>query len=940
MGTEKAEENGHKIIRFSRGKKTNFGKVTNRTAPLKRFVQLFAEENLVRTGETRAEYDKAGDQEQLKLKAEAGFIYRTQVEGDRRNRESGRPSDMLSFDFDYTDREFAESLLNGTALRGIPHIVHTTRRHTPEDPRVRVYIPLDEAVDNETYSALARITCRDLIDPEMKYVDPVSFRPAQMMFLPTVSKDGEYRVHIDLDGDFLPGQAMLDRFEEEVGDWRDLRNLPTVEAEGELRERSKRAENPTEKEGPVGTFCRAYDVQDAIATFLSDVYEEVDEYSAKPRYTYLGGTTRNGAEVQDDGLFLYSHHGSDPVSDQLVNAFDLVRIHKFGQEDEGADLSKPMAQHPSWKAMIEFVGNDKGYRKQLTEEKFAFDDDLNDAFDEAYKKTGGTPLDDDYGEDAGDDESADSDDIDVGELHEIEDLIGDANHLAPVYIPDTEGLPILTAASRLPPEGPMEDWRTELLTFNPSNGALDNTLGNVSAIAMNDKRLFGVIQFNEFSNSMVLRGNLNLKTPGSIPFYVVDETNGDPWQDVYEAEIRAMLQAPNTKASRGWGMNTVSVRDMTDGLKRAAMQYPFHPIREKLISCNNRWRRHREARLDTIFIRYLGVPDTPYHRLVARMWFVAAVARIFEPGHKYDFVPIIEGPQGIGKSTFIEILSMGWFGHVTANINNTQKVMEEMKDYWINELPELSNMRRAEVEEMKAFVTQTHNTVRLAYDRNPTTFKRQQVFVGTTNRDDYLSDTTGNRRFQPLKATVEKIDFDGLKSEIEMVWGEAVEVYREMRAEQPFGTLPLYLTDPEAQREALELQESRRSETQADVFAEELEEFFSTVHENHDPDTGMEIGETYYIHEMTTKDIATKILGMDVSRVPKGVSMDIKTAMEMIDGGWKNVNTSRSIPDPYSGKKHQKTVRLWMRDPYTAAKMDHQLRLSKEKGKDRDEPLI
>lgn len=887
MGTEKAEENGHKIIRFSRGKKNNFGKVTNRTAPLKRFVQLFAEENLVRTGETRAEYDKADDQEQLRLKAEAGFIYRTQVEGDRRNRESGRPSDMLSFDFDYTNREFAESLLNGTALRGIPHIVHTTRRHTPEDPRVRVYIPLDEAVDNETYSALARITCRDLIDPEMKYVDPVSFRPAQMMFLPTVSKDGEYRVHIDLDGDFLPGQAMLDRFEEEVGDWRDLRNLPTVESEGELREKSKRAEDPTEKEGPVGTFCRAYDVQDAIATFLSDVYEEVDEYSAKPRYTYLGGTTRNGAEVQDDGLFLYSHHGSDPVSDQLVNAFDLVRIHKFGHEDEGADLSKPMAQHPSWKAMIEFIGKDDGYRSQMADEKYSFASDIDDAFDDAYKKTGGTPLDDDdYGED---DESADSGDheetLSPTELAEIEDLIGD-DHIAPIYMEGADGLPILTAASVLPPEKPREDWLKNECVFNPANGVLENSASNVRVILQNDRRVFGAIQYNEFTHERVLRKPVDFKIMGLSPIPLRNHADGDPWEDYHEDMLRMMLEATNDKKTKGYGMK-VADRDMRSAINVVSKDHRFHPVRSKLIEVNRAW--DGKHRLETFFIDFLGLTDNQYHRDVARLWFVAAVARIFEPGHKFDYVPVIEGAQGIGKSTLIEIVAMGWFGHLTANFNNPQKLMEEMLGAWIAELPEMANLARGEAEDAKAFITQTRNVVRMAYARNATVFERQQVFIGTTNREDYLRDPTGNRRFWPLVATVYDVDFAKLKTVIEQVWAEAVQVYREMRAEQPTGTLPLYLQDEESKEEALRLQESRRARDQSDAFEDIITDYVNTPRQA-DVD-GLEVGDWHYVHKLRTTDVAVDILGVDpTDQKLRSVQMEVAKAFKRM--GWERQQTS------------------------------------------------
>lgn len=865
MGTKKDNEN--QLMKFAEGRKTNFGKVENRVVPLGRFVRAFEEP--VRTGETRAEYDRLDDQTQLRKKAENGWRFRAPVDGDTRNRRSVLPATMLTYDFDYASVEFAESALSGELLEGIPHLVHTTRRHLPDHPRIRIYIFLAEALDAETYSAASRIICQKLLDPQMENVDPVSFRPAQMMFMPTVSKDGEYRVHIDTEGDFLDWQAYLDVFEAEEGDWRDLSNLPTTASEGPLRQTKEKAEDPTEKEGPVGTFCRAYDIMDAIDKFLPDVYEEVDETTSKPRYTYLGGTTRNGAEVQDGGLFLYSHHGSDPCSDMLVNAWDMVRIHKFGQLDEKIDMDTPMGKRPSWKAMMEFVLKDELFKEHLVKDKYESVEDIDAEFDEVGD------IDDDY-----------VPGIPNHELDEIEDLIGTPevdDHIAPKYLPGEDGLPVLTASSSTPPEKAKKGWLAKECEFNPSDGMLMNNLSNTRIIVQSDARLYGVIQFNEFKHERVMRKDFQSKIDGLWTIYCENRHDGDPWEDYHDDVIRAMLEYPNGDGKRGYGMK-VTDRDLKAAINIASKQWTFHPVRQRLLSF--KW--DGVSRVEELFIKYLGAPDDAYHREIARLWCIAAVTRVFEPGHKFDFVPILEGLQGKGKSTFIEILALDWSGTLQANFHDTQKLMEELKNVWIAELPELGNMSRSAVEDIKAFIAGVQTTVRMAYARNPTTFKRQQVFMGSTNKSEYLADTTGNRRFWPVHCDVDDIDLNGLRRNVEMIWAEAVYLYRCMRRDQPEGTLPLYLSNPKAKAEALARQESRRQQTEADHYAGQILDYVDTAFRDGDD---FDEAPWAYRHEICAIEIWERALGEN-GKLGRGPLLEIQRAMEIIGWRWETKRKS------------------------------------------------
>lgn len=264
----------------------------------------------------------------------------------------------------------------------------TTRKHTKKKPRWRLVFPLTRPLEIEEYAPLARCLAAMLFDTEaesMDAVDDVSYRPAQVMYWPSVCKDALFE-KLHNEGKLLNPDKFLDS----LGfDWRDWTNLPFSEKRGQKRPSSvKKAEDPREKSGIIGAFCRAYDVPAAIETFLPDKYEEGDPNSSKPRYTYVLGSSSNGAIVEDDGLFLYSHHGTDPCAERLVNAFDLVRIHLFGEYDEDAGEDTRATDLPSFREMVKLLRDDDAVQQEYTDfyesEEVEFDD-LEDLDEEAEK---------------------------------------------------------------------------------------------------------------------------------------------------------------------------------------------------------------------------------------------------------------------------------------------------------------------------------------------------------------------------------------------------------------------------------------------------------------------------------------------------------------------------------------------------------------------------
>jgi hypothetical protein len=790
--------NGAKMVRFSQGDGSNFGKVRDKTETLDDFYSLF--HDAMNTGETFRQFNKMSDLQQRDKKAMRGFWFRAHTGGKRRNRSSALPSDFITLDFDYVTVEFFKAVYKNTL--GIPfeYAVHTSRRHTPDDPRFRVIIPVSVGVDNDAYPAVSRILASQF-DPTMKLPDPVSFRSAQMMFLPTRCSDGKYHFVVH-EGELADPNEVLDTFEMTVGDWRDITLLPKAPDE-KLRQTAEKAEDPTEKVGPVGNFCRAYSVEDAIDKFLPDVYAPVDLPSAKPRYSYLGGTTVNGAEVQDDGLFLYSHHGSDPCSDMLVNAFDLVRIHKFADEDKGFDAEgKKANEYPSYKAMVEFIKDDDAYRKQVVASNY----DTNEMFDDLWDEDEIEIEDDEIDSMVGTvPEPVDRDEDDEDDEDDPSELVGD--------VPAKElGRAILKPLKPKKRPKPEEGWVATLEADRA--GKVIPNIANITRILTCDPRFRDSIAFNEFHARAVCRVPLRTKLDWITPPPIADKENGDPWQDYHENNVRVVLESEAGTGKKGWGMK-VSDRDLTGAVDLAARMNSFHPVRDRLESFD--W--DKNTRLDRLFIDYLGCPDTPYYREAARKFLIAAVARVYEPGHKFDYVPTLWGAQGKRKSTFINVLALGWAGELKANFSDEKAMVEQMMGCLIMELPELSAVGRSAVEDMKAFISGTETNVRLAYRRNAQVFKRQCVFMGSTNNKDFLRDQTGNRRFWPIEVVVDSIETDRLARAMPQIWAEAVAAYRAMRAVQPHGMLPLHLTSFEAQQEAEELQAGSLRENDADMVA-------------------------------------------------------------------------------------------------------------------------
>ncbi len=433
------------------------------------------------------------------------------------------------------------------------------------------------------------------------------------------------------------------------------------------------------------------------------------------------------------------------------------------------------------------------------------------------------------------------------------------------------------------------DW-AQRLHFN-EEGELKSTLPNIALIVENDPRLRGVMSFNEFSQGIVLRqpsrrvkkkrdsAHDPINLSGHI-WSVKDELNGDAWTDSHDTAARQVIEAK--KQLQGYGIK-VSDRDLRGAIDLAAHKNPFHPIKEVITA--TAW--DGKPRAETLFIDYLGCEDNSYNRQAALLMLVGAVARIFRPGHKFDFVPILEGIQGKGKSTFIKILGLHWYGELTGDVGDPKQMIEAMQGKWILEIGELSAMHRSEVNDLKAFVSRQVDIARLAWEKRSRDFPRQCIFVGSTNDREYLRDHTGGRRFWPIVCLIEgQIDNATFAKNVHQVWAEAVHIYQQMSAEYAhLDDLPLYMKD-EAERLAAEMQESRRVETSEEMLAGQIIAWLDTPYgaefDDLDKDAPKVVRE-----ETCIAQIWEEMLGKN-GTIPHVESMKIGRAMQLI--GWHRSN--------------------------------------------------
>lgn len=445
-----------------------------------------------------------------------------------------------------------------------------------------------------------------------------------------------------------------------------------------------------------------------------------------------------------------------------------------------------------------------------------------------------------------------------------------------------------------PGRNPNPNWQSELVVND--DGDIKVTADTVETLIRNDPRLYGRLGYNELMGAAVLGAEpARLKKKSrdgkpirqlTGPLWALNEPrhklNGRRWEKAHYHSVRICFEASRTRGGYGIRIND---RDLEAAVSEVALLRSFHPIRDRLRSLM--W--DGVPRAESMFIDYLGCPDDQYHRDASRLMLLGAVARAFQAGHKFDFVPILEGAQGAGKSTFIRILGMDWSGELAVDFKDTNKLIEALQGKWIIEIPELQGFSKAETNSLKAAITRECDSGRLAFEKGVKDYPRQCIFIGSTNDDDYLRDPTGARRFWPIHCNTEKIDTDKLRRNIEQIWAEAVVLHDEMRRQQPFGDLPLYMSDPRSAEAAKEHQATRHTETPEEVLAAEIRAALDA------PESANLEGEYFERGVTCLKEVWIDLLGNDKRDLQSHITLrQLGKAMRM--AGWEPVRSNYDHP--------------------------------------------
>ena len=298
------------------------------------------------------------------------------------------------------------------------------------------------------------------------------------------------------------------------------------------------------------------------------------------------------------------------------------------------------------------------------------------------------------------------------------------------------------------------DWMAEL--EYDRKGAIKSTLKNIICILDNDPMLSGHLWHDLFSGFDLVRNGL--------PW----DRKAIQWGNRDDANLRVYLE-------ENYG---VTGKDKIKDAKDAVFtRHRVHPIREYLNSLE--W--DGVPRLETLIIDYVGAEDTALNRAMTRKHFTAAVARVMNPGCKYDYCLIISGEEGIGKSTLFSVMGGEWFNDSLVTMEG-KNGMEQARGGWVIELPELGSIKRSDVESVKAYISRQDDTYRPAYGTVVEKHPRQCVFCGTTNETYFLKGDTGNRRFWVMSVNEALRKYANVKDELtavrDQMWAEAVEYWR------------------------------------------------------------------------------------------------------------------------------------------------------------------
>lgn len=639
---------------------------------------------------TRAEYMKLSKKEQDERKDVGGYVGGSLRDG-ARNCVTSRV--LVTLDLDALPSDGIPLVLERLNELGCAYAVHPTRKHTEERPRLRAVLPLAREVAPDEYGPIARKIAEKV---GLEWCDAAGFRPAQLMYWPSVCRDTQYKTWSLVESEWLRPDDILALY----ADWMNPASWPRtpleMKTEGDEARRRK-LDDPGKKKGMVGAFCRVYDIPGAIAEFLGDVYEPLDSglgaLAEGARYTYAGGSAAGGAVVYDS-KWLYSFHATDPAGGRSCNAFDLVRLHKFAVMDDADSIHTPIDKRKSYQAMCELAGAIPEVRRELV---------LGEAV-----MNGGAPM-------------------------------------------DKEAF----------------KWM-ENLEVNEKTGKIAKTGNNILAIINNDPRLKGKLALEVRLDRYAIMS--------AVPWDDKDKEYPRGFTDGDEIMIRCIVMEPPYSVDAPHAM-------IADAIGKVMNDNRFNEVYDYFVRLQHEW--DGVDRVDTLLTRCFDVEDSEYTRAVIRKTLCAAVARNLSGGSvKFDTGLVLVGEQGIGKSTFLKkLLPTKWVADNVPRDLSGKDALLALRGAVLVELAELDQYNKNESGTFKHFMSREYDTYRAPYGRHTNQYIRRCVFIATANQDEFLRDSTGERRYWPVTCRLPR---NGIRQEAlqwiednrDQLWAEAAVRWR------------------------------------------------------------------------------------------------------------------------------------------------------------------
>lgn len=620
------------------------------------------------------------------LKDIGGFVL-GELEGGRRKSGAVLSRCAAVLDADNLPAGGTDELIRRVAALGLCCCVYSTAKHCPQAPRLRVVFPFGADIPAEQYPPVARLLCR-CIQQEMTWFDPTTAQAERMMYWPAHCQDVA-PVWYEQDGSGLLDVAAL--LAQQLPTWQDPTTWPAFPNEQRDMDKAlKKAkqQDPESKEGVVGAFCRAYNVPAAMDKYLPGIYEET---ATADRYTFTGGSTWGGAVLYDGGKFLYSNHATDPAGGKLVNSFDLVRLHKFSDLDDGAPEGARGNRLPSYAAMVKLAREDEAVAALMAQERVSAVEDFQEIVDQ-------------------------------------ENALKLAQHEGEVLSEDIMELALKAFGVQI---------RRNLITGRADITGMPATYSTEEAV-------------------------------NTLPTMLADR-------------LRVI------------GIKGVNRTSIVDCLTNRADKYRYNPVLDMLHT--TAWDRVRRF---PKLLDILRIDPGSFYALLFRKWLIQCIALAHNSANYQEAaegVLVIQGPQGIGKTTLFRKLAVrsDWLAEgVTLDMKNKDYIIQAV-GVWIAELGELESTLKKEQASLKAFITQKMDRIRAPYAREATDRPRRTSFGATVNQEAFLRDETGARRFWVVP--VEDMDTDELNrlppewfvqlwAEVYLWWWESPQGFRLSRTER------------------------------------------------------------------------------------------------------------------------------------------------------------